>query len=111
MIPDFSIVRKKEDKTIKKYKEAIKYLSKNMVECNNDSSLVTSEAVETHNISIALAIEVLEKQVPKRPKIENWCPAYCPSCGKKLSDSVGDGYYKHYYSLKMCDCGQQLDWV
>lgn len=57
-----------------------------------------------------MAIKALEKQVPKKPIMEDWSPAKCPSCGAELSDDLGDGYYKHYYGLKVCDCGQQLKW-
>ena len=57
-----------------------------------------------------LAIQALEKQIPKKPTIEVWDPAICPCCGDELSESIGDGYYKHWVTLKFCDCGQALDW-
>lgn len=57
-----------------------------------------------------LAIEALKKQIPTRPIIKSWCPAYCPSCHAELSENKGDGYYKHYTNLKVCDCGQKLKW-
>lgn len=57
-----------------------------------------------------LAIEALGKQIPKKPKIKPWNPASCPCCGVQLSESRGDGYYKHWTSLKVCECGQKLDW-
>ena len=52
----------------------------------------------------------IEKQIPKRPKIDSWSAALCPFCGSQLSELVGDGYYKHYTSEKYCNCGQLLDW-
>ena len=55
-------------------------------------------------------IQALEKQVPKKPVIKEWSPARCPTCGAELSEDMGDGYYKHWYSKKVCDCGQKLDW-
>ncbi|MFR0666417.1 MAG: hypothetical protein ACLSIF_06765 [Faecalimonas umbilicata] len=60
-----------------------------------------------------LAIEALEKQLPKKVKIKTWCPSYCPNCGYELSEDLGDGYYRHPTFLERCpnpDCGQRLDW-
>ena len=52
----------------------------------------------------------VERMKPKNPIIKNWCPAICPTCKRELSESLGDGYYKHYESMKYCECGQALDW-
>lgn len=60
--------------------------------------------------AIKMAINALEKQIPKKPKIESWNPALCPSCGEELSENIGDGYYKHYYGKSVCECGQKLKW-
>jgi len=74
------------------------------------------EAIDEHggyygmSEHIDLAIEALEKQIPKNPIIESWNPALCPSCGEELSESIGDGYYKHWQGLKICECGQKLKW-
>ena len=57
-----------------------------------------------------MAIQALGKQIPKRPIIEPWNPALCPSCGTELSDFECDGYYTHWKGLTMCECGQALDW-
>ena len=60
-----------------------------------------------------IAIEALEKQLPKKVIIEDWCPSYCPSCGYELSEDLGDGFYRHPTFVKRCpnpDCGQKLDW-
>lgn len=59
------------------------------------------------------AIEALEKQLPKKVVIEKWNPVRCPSCGIELSESLGDGYYRHPTFLERCpnvDCSQRLDW-
>ena len=59
------------------------------------------------------AVRALEKQQLKKVEIREWSPAVCPSCGYELSESVGDGYYKHPIFLERCpnpDCGQRLDW-
>jgi len=60
--------------------------------------------------ALDLAIEALEKQIPKKPKIANWEPARCPSCDRELSESAGDGYYKHSDQMNICECGQKLKW-
>lgn len=53
----------------------------------------------------------IEKDKSKKVVINQWEPCKCPTCGKELSKSVGDGYYKHYYYLKRCPkCGQKLNW-
>lgn len=62
--------------------------------------------IEAHQIAIA----ALEKQIPKKVIIEPWNPARCPSCNCELSESLGDGYYKHHITKKVCECGQKLDW-
>ena len=56
------------------------------------------------------SIDALKKQILTKPIIKNWSPAKCPSCGAELSESLGDGYYKHWESMKVCNCGQLLDW-
>jgi len=60
--------------------------------------------------AINLSIQALNKQIPTIPKIESWNPALCPSCNKELSEHLGDGYYKHWYGLKVCECGQKIKW-
>lgn len=65
------------------------------------------------DIAYAMAIEALEKQIPKKVEIKPWSPAYCPTCGQELSESQGDGFYKHYIHLGRCpnvECGQRLEW-
>jgi len=58
-----------------------------------------------------LAIEALEKQLPKKPLTESYMPTLCPTCEEELSENLGDGYYKISYYLTRCpECGQLLDW-
>jgi len=57
-----------------------------------------------------LAVKSLNKQIPTSPKIKSWTPALCSLCDKELSEHLGDGYYKHWYNLKVCECGQKLKW-
>lgn len=55
--------------------------------------------------------EAVEKQKPKKVIIEPWSPALCPTCRVRLSESLGDGYYKHWTLLQRCTrCEQVLDW-
>lgn len=53
-----------------------------------------------------MAIEALEKQMPKKPiEIDKWGEYYkCPICDKYAVDNFGCKY-------KFCrECGQKLDW-
>lgn len=56
------------------------------------------------------AIEALEKQIPKKPKIEllpskSVIRCYCPNCGEYFGDTA-----KLFYARMACGCGQKLDW-
>lgn len=56
--------------------------------------------------SLDMAIEALEKQIPKKPiKLDDWGEYYkCPICDKYAVDNLG---CKH----KFCrECGQRIDW-
>lgn len=90
---------------VKKVRETIEDF-KNLAELLQNKE---SPAVEHCNI----AIEALEKQLPKKVIIEDWCPSYCPSCGYELSEDLGDSFHRHPTFIKRCpnpDCGQKLDW-
>ena len=55
--------------------------------------------------------EAVEKQRTKKIIIRDWNPTKCPTCGHKLSTSLGDGYYKHPIFLERCpECGQAIQW-
>lgn len=103
----------------KKVREAIEFLQRKI--CTLDAQKEYDEYCnpvhnETLDLAIGLheiAIEALEKQLPKKVEVKEWSPARCPSCGAELSESLGDGYYRHPTFLKRCpnvDCGQRLDW-
>jgi hypothetical protein len=49
--------------------------------------------------ALEMAIEAIEKQIPTKPIMRNWCPALCPNCKDELSEHKRDGYYKHHYNL------------
>ena len=54
--------------------------------------------------AIKMAIEALEKQIPKTP-IYGAANIKCPNCGATLL------YYFHLFKIDYCDeCGQRLDW-
>lgn len=62
--------------------------------------------------SLDLAIEALEKQIPKKVVENRWIYTRC-DCGHEFSIHHGDGYYSIPYKQKTnyCpDCGQKLDW-
>ena len=64
------------------------------------------------NIAIEMAINALEKQIPKKLKIEQWIDTKC-DCGYEFSKHRGDGYYSIPLEnkTKYCpNCGQKLDW-
>ena len=68
----------------------------------------------------SVAIEALEKQIPKKPKRVdknsvfdgNW-KMICPRCGATLMKRITTEYESrpvHYNMTKHCNCGQALDW-
>lgn len=53
----------------------------------------------------ALAIEALEKQIPKKPNAKR-NEAICPNCGQTLTELFG-----FTITIPYCDrCGQAIDW-
>jgi len=84
---------------------------KKEIETNKDEKTSYNTLVYDNRIKNCNTIlEALGKQIPKKPIIEKWNPARCPSCEESLSESAGDGYYRHNYCLNICDCGQVLKW-
>lgn len=80
--------------------EVLKVRSEHVAEINIDAQ-----------VAYKLAIEALEKDIPKHVRVKNWSPSECPTCTEKLSELLGDGYYKHYDHIKRCrKCGQLLKW-
>lgn len=60
--------------------------------------------------AMKLSVVALQKQIPKRVIREKWTITKCPCCGGNLGDYLEDGYTEEWDHLKVCDCGQQLDW-
>ena len=55
-----------------------------------------------------IAIEALEKQIPKKPVMKGKSP-YCPCCLQTVETETGDSFVD--YRLNRCDyCGQKVDW-
>ena len=76
---------------------------------NNPKGTPLNSTKEELLEAIGVAVQALEKQVPKKAKNSGeripfeW---YCPTCGELLCD---DGYKDT--DIKYCDqCGQALDW-
>lgn len=67
----------------------------------------------THKEFLEMAIEALEKQVPKRPQQDEYFKHdyICSCCGEKLAESVDDDCDLQEEMAGWCPhCGQALDW-
>lgn len=90
------------EKLIRNEKEAIDCLRKNKP---TSGYYMLQESVE-------MAIQALEKQIPKKVHEEAWIYTKC-DCGYEFSKHHGDGYYTVPYHKKTnyCpNCGQRLNW-
>ena len=68
--------------------------------------------VENYKQALELGVKTLEKQIPKKVKIEQWIYTKC-DCGYEFSRHHGDGYYSIPLEnkTKYCpNCGQRLNW-
>ena len=75
----------------------------NVIKCNKPTSgyTILCEALD-------MAVDALEKQVPKRPIEDGYCdePAVCPNCGGNVINQRDNDY-----QFQCCHyCGQKLDW-
>ena len=74
----------------------------------NAAFLGTEEALKKDNDAVEMAIDVMEKQIPKKPKGDyHSVPHYrCPVCNKSVKT------YEDSYKIPFCCwCGQRLDWT
>ena len=56
-----------------------------------------------------MAIQALEKQIPKKVVKDRKRSYKCPCCGESAKTETGDSFID--YRLDYCDsCGQKLDW-
>lgn len=54
---------------------------------------------------VAVALEAMEKQIPKKPNAKR-NEAICPNCGQTLTEFFG-----FIIAIPYCDrCGQAIDW-
>ncbi|HRU98618.1 MAG TPA: hypothetical protein P5092_14440 [Ruminococcus sp.] len=65
---------------------------------------------ESDSDALRTAIAALKKQIPTRVIRENWTISKCPCCGAALGRWLRDGYHEDFEHLKVCNCGQKLDW-
>lgn len=79
--------------------------------CNNCDLCYAQGNTGEHIKSIEIAIQALEKQIPKKVKKEQWIDSKC-TCGYVFSKHHGDGYYSIPLEnkTKYCpNCGQKID--
>ena len=85
------------------YEEAIEYITERYVTM---SMCLTLDECTKHNKAISMAIEALEKQIPKKPTMGKYGHAECACCGWVVESFCGD---LEQYSF--CpNCGQAIDW-
>ena len=78
------------------------------------STILKAEIVHHPECSIfaealGLAIQALEKQIPKKVVKDGKWSYKCPCCGECAETDCGDAFYD--YRLDYCNgCGQKLDW-
>ena len=87
------------------YQEAMGRLNSIAIDCVGELATSENKVLELTIEAIDLAIEALEKQIPKKPKeIENgWLYFYCPHCGNLVGTLMN-------FQYPTCVCGQRLDW-
>ncbi|MGI6155752.1 MAG: hypothetical protein ACOYEB_07375 [Enterococcus lemanii] len=109
-----------------KYQEALE-----RVRLDFEDRIKTENILMVGRLEIDILEELVDKQTPKKPIIENDFMFYeeemyeyiyliCPNCNSKLSDEIEDiifknieYYKKDYYNqdINFCHCcGQKLDW-
>lgn len=85
--------------------EAIEYITERYVTM---SMCLTLDECRKHNKAISMAIEALEKQIPKKP-LHMHKNYYCPICkedGWMLWDDAVPNDMDKYCGI----CGQAIDW-
>lgn len=85
------------------YEEAIEYITKRYVTM---SMCLTLDECRKHNKAISMAIEALEKQMPKKPTRGKYGHTECACCGWIVESFCGD-----LEQYPFCpNCGQAIDW-
>lgn len=84
-----------------KIEEAI-YILKNSAFLSNVSEYLAVEE------AINLAVEALEKQIPKKPTGEHYAHMRCPSCNHRIPSGMGSSSRRRD---NWCNyCGQKILW-
>ena len=88
--------------------EAIKELKERYL---GMSAYADREQFQKANQALDMAIESIEKQIPKKCEMNEGRTAYrCPLCGKWFIGSVDDMIYCEVEPKFCFICGQALDW-
>ena len=93
-------------------REAIKNLKDILDECTESKEAVCY-VTDVDAPALEMAINALEKQIPKKIKIEQWIYTKC-DCGFEFSKHYGDGYYSILLEnkTKYCpNCGKKIEVV
>ena len=85
------------------YEEAIEYITERYVTM---SMCLTLDECRKHNKAISMAIEALEKQIPKKPTRGKYGHTECACCGWVVESFCGD-LEQYPFCL---NCGQAIDW-
>ncbi|MFQ9404404.1 MAG: hypothetical protein ACLR1Z_11615 [Eubacterium sp.] len=92
----------KENEAIEKLKNMRLYMQ--ITDKNNDCKFTEDDYKANE-----MAIQALEKQIPKKVVKDGEWSYKCPCCGGCAKTETGDSFID--YRLDYCDgCGQKLDW-
>lgn len=85
--------------------EAIEWIK----ELKDSEEILEFYYVESFIKALDVAIQALEKQIPKKVVKDGKWSYKCPCCGECAETDCGDDFYD--YRLDYCNgCGQKLDW-
>ena len=86
--------------------EYLKFKAEVVLANSNTESVWLKAGVEATITALTMAVEALEKQIPKKPVNYDSVPhSRCPVCNNAVK--VFEDAHKHHYCLY---CGQRLDW-